>query len=106
MKFHLSIDIVSAGAGCLKAREQFEVVRELFEKLAKIIPPGQYYRYNDHWSNITQRLVFLIALTIFLEVGLLVERDTVAQILGSKLNLINFTETFFLNDFFFSYLKQ
>lgn len=68
----------------MKAREKFEVCRQLFEKLAKTVPSGQYYRYNDHWSFLTQRLVFLIALTIFLEIGLLVERDTVAEILGCK----------------------
>lgn len=70
--------------GCLKARAQFDVCRNLFEKLAKLIPSGQYYRYNDHWSFLTQRLVFLIALTIFLEAGFLVERDTAAEILGCK----------------------
>lgn len=70
--------------GCLKAREQFEVCRNLYEKLAKLVPSGQYYRYNDHWSFLTQRLVFLIALTIFLEKGFLVERNTAAEILGCK----------------------
>lgn len=68
----------------MQAREQFEIARQLYEKLAKIVPQGQYYRYNDHWSFLTQRLVFLIALTIFLEVGTLVERDTAAEILGCK----------------------
>lgn len=72
------------GQGCLKAREQFENCRRLYGKLAQLVPAGQYYRYNDHWSFLTQRLVFLIALTIFLEIGLLVERDTVAEILGCK----------------------
>lgn len=74
----------SVPAACMKARDQFEICRQLYEKLAKIVPQSQYYRYNDHWSFLTQRLVFLIALTIFLEVGQLVERDTVADILGCK----------------------
>lgn len=77
--------LVSVSAGCQKAREQFEICRKLYEKLANIVPKGQYYRYNDHWSYLTQRLAFLIALTIFLEVGILVQRDTVAEILGCKL---------------------
>lgn len=76
------------GAGCTKAREQFEICRQLYGKLAQLVPAGQYYRYNDHWSFLTQRLVFLIALTIFLEIGLLVERDTVAEILGCKYDFI------------------
>ncbi|XP_055299753.1 translin [Sitodiplosis mosellana] len=79
---HTSLTEVSGG--CLKAREQFEVCCNLYEKLAKLVPSGQYYRYNDHWSWTTQRLVFLIALTIFLEKGFLVERDTAAEILGLK----------------------
>lgn len=74
----------SVSTGILKAREQFEVCRGLYEKLAKMIPSGQYYRYNDHWSYLTQRLVFLISLTIFLEKGFLVDRNTVAEILGRK----------------------
>ena len=75
---------ISVSDGCLKAREQFEVCRGLYEKLAKLVPSGQHYRYNDHWSWTTQRLVFLISLTIFLEAGFLVERDTAAEILGCK----------------------
>lgn len=73
-----------ASSGCLKAREQFEVCRTLYEKLAAVIPAGQYYRYCDHWSFLTQRIVFLIALNIFIEAGFLVTRDTVAEILGCK----------------------
>lgn len=69
-------------AGCQKAREQFEVCRGSYEKLTKLIPAGQYYRYSDHWSFLTQRLIFLIALTVFLEAGFLVDRDTAAEILG------------------------
>lgn len=75
---------VSVSDGCLKAREQFDICRSFYEKLAKMVPIGQYYRYNDHWSFLTQRLVFLIALTVFLEAGFLVTRDTVAEILGCK----------------------
>ncbi|XP_031623773.1 translin [Contarinia nasturtii] len=81
---HTSLTEVSSG--CLKAREQFEICNKLYAKLAKMVPVGQYYRYNDHWSYLTQRIVFLIALTVFLEVGTLVERDTVAEILGLKTN--------------------
>lgn len=84
----LNIFVISVGQGCMKAREQFEICRQLYGKLAQLVPVGQYYRYNDHWSFLTQRLVFLIALTIFLEIGLLVERDTVAEILGCKCNSV------------------
>lgn len=40
----------------------------------------------------TQRIVFLIALTIYLEKGFLVTRDTAADILGCKCGLTNLIE--------------
>lgn len=67
---------------CLKARGLFEHVRDGYEKLSKIVPKGQYYRYNDHWRYVTQRLCFLVALTIYLEVGVLVSKQTVVEMLG------------------------
>lgn len=70
--------------GCLKARSKFEGVREHYHKLNQLIPRGQYYRYNDHWRFVTIRLSFLAALVVFLEVGLLVSRETVAQIIGRE----------------------
>lgn len=68
----------------MKAREQFEKVREAYKKLNSLIPVGQYYRYNDHWKFVTQRLCFLAALVVFLEVGILISKDTAAEILGGK----------------------
>lgn len=74
--------VILVMSACQLAREQFEICRVHYEKLAELIPAGQYYRYHDSWSFLTQKVVFLIALTIFLEAGFLVERDTVAEILG------------------------
>ncbi|KAK9875356.1 hypothetical protein WA026_007754 [Henosepilachna vigintioctopunctata] len=67
---------------CLKSRELFEDVRIGFSKLDKIIPDGQYYRYNDHWRFATQRLSFLSALIVFLEKGFLIDKDTAADMIG------------------------
>uniref|UniRef100_A0A182NM35 Translin n=1 Tax=Anopheles dirus TaxID=7168 RepID=A0A182NM35_9DIPT len=77
---HSSIADVSAA--CVKARTFFDTCREGYGKLATLIPAGQYYRYHDHWHYMTQRIVFLIALTIYLEKGFLVARETAAEILG------------------------
>jgi len=41
-------------------------------------------RYSDHWTYITQRLIFLIALVIYLEAGFLVTGETAAEMLGCK----------------------
>ena len=43
-----------------------------------------FFRYQEHWRNMTQRYCFLIALTVWLESGILATHDTVAQVLGSK----------------------
>ncbi|GJQ87857.1 putative sequence-specific DNA binding protein [Trypoxylus dichotomus] len=77
-----SLHLISSS--CLKAREQFEKVREAYGRLGVLIPVGQYYRYNDHWKFVTQRLCFLAALVVFLEVSILISRDTAAEILGVK----------------------
>lgn len=69
---------------CQDARAVFAKCSLQYKKLDEIVPQGQYYRYFDHWNFITQRLVFLIALVIYLEAGFLVQRDTAAEILGSK----------------------
>ncbi|XP_044738662.1 translin [Chrysoperla carnea] len=69
---------------CLKARKYFDEVRVNYIKLASVVPQDQYYRFHDQWKFVTQRLAFLIALTIYLEVGILVSRETVAEILGVK----------------------
>lgn len=79
---HSSLTEVSAA--CVVARKQFEVCRQSFQRLAALIPEGQYYRYNDHWHFLVQRVVFLVALTVYLEKGFLVSRDTTAEILGMK----------------------
>ncbi|XP_062550065.1 translin [Armigeres subalbatus] len=79
---HSSLTEVSTA--CVAARNQFEVCRKGYQRLAELIPAGQYYRYNDHWHFLTQRIVFLVGLTIYLEKGILVSRDTTAEILGMK----------------------
>lgn len=71
---------------CAKARELFEDVRKQYAELAKIVPKDQYYRFNDQWRFVTQRLCFLASLTIYLEVKILATKDTVAEILGIKNN--------------------
>ncbi|XP_012220869.1 translin isoform X1 [Linepithema humile] len=77
---------ITVGNYCMKAREMFDKVREQYAKLAQVVPHNQYYRYNDQWRFVTQRLCFLIALVIYLEVKVLVTKETVASLLGVKNN--------------------
>ncbi|XP_017776546.1 PREDICTED: translin [Nicrophorus vespilloides] len=69
---------------CSKARELYQNVRNGFEKLAALIPAGQYYRYYEHWRRVAQKLCFLISLVVFLEVGMLISKETAASVLGIK----------------------
>ncbi|XP_016987213.1 translin [Drosophila rhopaloa] len=77
-------DLSQISGACGLARKQIEACAEKYQKLAGLVPAGQYYRYSDHWTYITQRLIFLIALVIYLEAGFLVTRETVAEMLGLK----------------------
>ncbi|KAJ8952849.1 hypothetical protein NQ314_007455 [Rhamnusium bicolor] len=79
---HQEQNIEKMHGACLKARQIFEDVRAGYIALDLVIPPGQYYRYNDHWRFATQRLCFLAALIVFLEKGILVNKETTAKILG------------------------
>ncbi|XP_015588315.1 translin [Cephus cinctus] len=67
---------------CKKARELFGDVRQHYGKLATVVTPDQYYRFHDQWRFVTQRLCFLASLMIYLEMKILVSKQTVAEILG------------------------
>lgn len=77
-------DVSKIGEACQSARKLFENCASVYKNLAELIPANQYHRYSDHWTFITQRIVFLVALTVYLEDGTLVNRETVADILGLK----------------------
>ncbi|XP_037811832.1 translin [Lucilia sericata] len=79
-------DLTKIDHACLQARKQISLCADSYKNLAEIIPVGQYYRYSDHWTFITQRLVFLSAMVVYLEAGFLVTRETVAEMLGLKTN--------------------
>jgi len=67
---------------CKNAQEMFTKVKELYKQLAEKIPDNQYYRYNDQWRFVTQRLAYLAALIVYLRDERLVSRDEVAAFLG------------------------
>ncbi|XP_063708434.1 translin [Culicoides brevitarsis] len=77
-------DVKQIPDACKQAHEHFSRFKEIYAKLAALVPQGQYYRYNDHWHFVTQRIVFLIALVQFLEKEELVTREVVGEILGIK----------------------
>ncbi|XP_072325846.1 translin isoform X1 [Scyliorhinus torazame] len=67
---------------CQKAREHFNAVKIHLEELKTKFPPDQYYRFNEHWRFVLQRLIFLAAFVVYLETETLVTREAVAGILG------------------------
>ncbi|KAL0859096.1 hypothetical protein ABMA27_010939 [Loxostege sticticalis] len=67
---------------CLKTRGLFEKARQGYLRLKEAVPPTDYFKYHEHWRWVTQRYSFLIALVIWLEVGILASHETVAEILG------------------------
>ncbi|CAK9817586.1 Tsn [Anthophora quadrimaculata] len=67
---------------CATARELFKDVRESYARLAEIVPKNQYYRFHDQWRFVTQKLCFLASLIVYLEIKVLVTKETVAEILG------------------------
>lgn len=69
-------------AKCLKAREHFSAVQTHLASLKTKFPPDQYYRFNDQWRFVLQRLVFLAAFLVYLESETLVTREAVADTLG------------------------
>lgn len=88
---HSTVDKKRIAEVCAEIRkDHFKECIDGFKHLAEIIPSGQYYRYNDHWSFILQRLIFTIGLTVYLETdGALVTREQVAETLELKCNQID-----------------
>ncbi|XP_006611073.1 translin [Apis laboriosa] len=71
---------------CATSRELFKDVRKNYIRLAEVVPKDQYYRFHDQWRFVTQKLCFLASLIIYLEIKVLVTKETVAEILGVKNN--------------------
>ncbi|KAG6794518.1 translin [Apis mellifera caucasica] len=71
---------------CATSRELFKDVRKNYIRLAEVVPRDQYYRFHDQWRFVTQKLCFLASLIIYLEIKVLVTKETVAEILGVKNN--------------------
>lgn len=67
---------------CTTSRALFEDVRKNYARLADVVPKNQYYKYHDQWRFVTQKLCFLASLIIYLEIKVLLSKDTAAEMLG------------------------
>ncbi|KAK7092974.1 translin-like [Littorina saxatilis] len=69
---------------CEKSEPQFAKAKEQFSELAKKIPDNQYYRFNDMWRFVIQRMAYLAALKVYLREDRLISQKETADMLGVK----------------------
>ncbi|XP_043599418.1 translin [Bombus pyrosoma] len=69
---------------CMSSRELLGQVRKNYERLADVVPQNQYYKYHDQWRSVTQKLCFLASLIVYLEIKILLNKNTAADMLGVK----------------------
>lgn len=60
-------------------------LRQSISNLADLIPPTQFYRYNDSFSRTLQSASLVIVFRKFLETEELAGKEEVEKALGSKL---------------------
>ncbi|KAG7252963.1 hypothetical protein CRUP_015648, partial [Coryphaenoides rupestris] len=60
---------------CAKARDMFCTIRTHMADLKTKFPAEQYYRFQEHWRFVLQRLAFLAAFVGYLESETLVTRE-------------------------------
>jgi len=56
--------------------------------LAGLVPPNEFWRWKDTWSNSMRSAVFSAALVEYLTNGKLITIEQVAETLGSELTLV------------------
>lgn len=83
---HQPDGVKSVSAICEKCVPMFETVRQNMSSLSAKVPVNQYYKYNDQWRFVMQRLAFLSAYLTYLQSETLVTRETVTQIIGVKVD--------------------
>ena len=71
---------------CEKARRLYPTIKEHYAALTAKVPKDQYYRFNDHWRFVTQRMAFVAALLVYLETEQLATQQMVAEAIGVDLN--------------------
>nr|XP_046220020.1 translin-like [Oncorhynchus gorbuscha] len=60
---------------CAKAKELFCTVRTQLGELKNKFPVEQYYRFHEHWRFVLQRLAFLAAFEVYLEIEVVRKKE-------------------------------
>ena len=56
------------------------------QRLNALVPPGQYYRFCEHWTRTLQQLCFICALIVFLQHHRLITCENIQRMLGVPVN--------------------
>ncbi|XP_074652926.1 translin-like [Tubulanus polymorphus] len=83
---HQPVGLKNISTICQTARNSLKGIEKYYAGLESKIPDGQYYRFHDHWKFVSQRLVFICALIVYLETESLITKDETAAMLGVKSN--------------------
>ncbi|KAK4704149.1 hypothetical protein P7C70_g2063, partial [Phenoliferia sp. Uapishka_3] len=59
-------------------------LRSAIAHLASLVPPSQFYRYNDSFSKAIQSAAFIVVFDKFLRTEEVASKEEVAEALGSK----------------------
>lgn len=70
------------GPTCDTCKTIINDIKKEYAALGSRIERGTYYKYNDYWKIVTQKLCFSIALIHYFQTGALITRDEVALHLG------------------------
>ncbi|KAJ3289297.1 hypothetical protein HK104_007549 [Borealophlyctis nickersoniae] len=86
-KVHATTTEAGIAQATEQAKARFADIRSGIKKLAALIPPEQYYRYNGMWIYTLQQAIFIAAYTTYLQHERLVTIPEVEEMLGVKVSL-------------------
>jgi len=84
MSFQYLLDVLSVPPLLDAVRPILHSCDETTAALAAIIPPNQFWRWKDMWSNSLRTAVYSAALVEFLTTGSLISLAQTSQALGSE----------------------
>jgi hypothetical protein len=81
--FTFFIELVLVPALLDQVRPLMSNCRETIAVLATLVPPNQFWRWKDMWSNSLRTAIFVAALLEYLTNGSMISISKVEELLGS-----------------------
>ncbi|KAJ1961813.1 Translin-1 [Dispira parvispora] len=88
-KIHVAKTDEDIQAVVKEAKESFGAIRPIIQRLAELVPPERYYRYNDIWGRTMQQAVFAAALITYLESHQMITPEQLKEYLGVAVKFDN-----------------